>query len=213
MKRKIIIGIVAAILIGVASFAGYTAYQNNKESNVSQEQKEEPNTTSDDNSGVDEETSKDENSSSYTEESVAQMDDEEKESAMAVSTFMDGMNATFNVPDTTNEAQLEEMNKCKDKYFTDLGTNIVNNVIKYAQNNNKKVLKIENLNIKSVKHYKMPLKDKTGTIDGFLIYYQAYIKDDDEIILGADNEDCLIAFIGKEEGQYKIYDIDIEHNK
>lgn len=211
MNRKIIIGIVTALLIGVVGFVGYTAYQNNKESNVSQDENVD---VTENNPVTDEDlTKKDENSSSYTEESVAQMDDEEKEAAMAVSTFMDGMNATFNVSDTTNEAQLEEINKCKDKYFTDLGTNIVDNVIKYAQNNNKKVLKIENLNIKSVKHYKMPLKDKTGTIDGFLIYYQAYIKDDDEIILGADNEDCLIAFIGKEEGQYKIYDIDIEHNK
>lgn len=211
MNRKIIIGIVTALLIGVVGFVGYTAYQNNKESNVSQDENVD---VTENNPVTDEDlTKKDENSSSYTEESVAQMDDEEKEAAMAVSTFMDGMNATFNVPDATNESQLEEINKCKDKYFTDLGTNIVDNVIKYVQNNNKKVLKIENLNIKSVKHYKMPLKDKTGTIDGFLIYYQAYIKDDDEIILGADNEDCLIAFIGKEEGQYKIYDIDIEHNK
>lgn len=49
MNRKIIIGIVTALLIGVVGFVGYTAYQNNKESNVSQEQKEESNTTSDEN--------------------------------------------------------------------------------------------------------------------------------------------------------------------
>ena len=211
MNRKIIIGIVTALLIGVVGFVGYTVYQNNKESNVSQDENVD---VTENNPVTDEDlTKKDENSSSYTEESVAQMDDEEKEAAMAVSTFMDGMNATFNVPDTTNEAQLEEMNKCKDKYFTGLGTNLVNNAIKYVQDNNRKVLKIENLNIKSVKHYKMPLADKTGTIDGFLIYYQAYIKADDKIILGADEEDYFIAFIGKEEGQYKIYDIDIKHNK
>lgn len=202
MKRKIIIGIVAAILIGVASFVGYTAYQNNKESNVSQDENVD---VTENNPVTDEETSKDENSSSYTEESVAQMDDEEKEASIAVSTFMDGMNATFNVPDATNEAQLEEMNKCKEKYFTGLGTNLVNNAIKYVQDNNRKVLKIENLNIKSVKHYKMPLEDKTGTIDGFLIYYQAYIKADDEIILGADEKDYLIGFVAKYNGEYKIF--------
>ena len=203
MKRKIIIGIVATILIGVASFAGYTAYQNNKENNVSQDENVD---VTENNHVTDEDlTKKDENSSSYTEESVAQMDDEEKEAAIAVSTFMDGMNATFNVPDATNEAQLEEMNKCKDKYFTGLGTNLVNNAIKYVQDNNRKVLKIENLNIKSVKNYKMPLADKTGTIDGFLIYYQAYIKADDEIILGADEEDYLIGFVAKYNGEYKIF--------
>lgn len=203
MKRKIIIGIVAAILIGVASFAGYTAYQNNKENNVSQDENVD---VTENNPVTDEDlTSKDENSSSYTEESVAQMDDEEKEASMAVSTFTDGMNATFNVPDATNEAQLEEMNKCKDKYFTGLGTNLVNNAIKYVQDNNRKVLKIENLNIKSVKPYKMPLADKTGTIDGFLIYYQAYIKADDEIILGADEKDYLIGFVAKYNGEYKIF--------
>lgn len=203
MNRKIIIGIVTALLIGVVGFVGYTAYQNNKESNVSQDENVD---VTENNPVTDEDlTKKDENSSSYTEESVAQMDDEEKEAAMAVSTFMDGMNATFNVSDTTNEAQLEEMNKCKDKYFTGLGTNLVNNAIKYVQDNNRKVLKIENLNIKSVKHYKMPLKDKTGTIDGFLIYYQAYIKADDKIILGADEEDYLIGFVAKYNGEYKIF--------
>lgn len=207
MKRKIIIGIVAAILIGVASFAGYTAYQNNKENNVSQEQKEEPNTTSDDNSEVDEETSKDENSSGYTEESVAQMDDEEKEATAAMQTFMNAIKTTQNIKNTEDATERAKVQENIDKYLIGNAKETAEEILKNVQSS-----ELIDLQIITERSETVTLGNGTEQ-NGYMIYYRAKFLDKE---LGKEEEreddaknnkdvDFSSAFVVKDNnGEYKV---------
>ena len=196
MNRKIIIGIVTALLIGVVGFVGYTAYQNNKESNVSQEQKEESNTTSDENllkkdgnSGVDEETLKD-------------MTDSQKEETAAMQTFMNAMQTTQTIKNTEDATERAKVQENIDKYLIGEAKETAEGILKNVQSTELKDLQIitERAEIVTLGNGKEQ--------HGYMIYYRAkYLVNGTKESDAVNNKDVDFssAFVVKDNnGEYKV---------
>lgn len=196
MNRKIIIGIVTALLIGVVGFVGYTAYQNNKESNVSQEQKEESNTTSDENllkkdgnSGVDEETLKD-------------MTDSQKEETAAMQTFMNAMQTTQTIKNTEDATEKAQVQENIDKYLIGNAKESAEGILK-----NVKSSELKDLQIITERAETVTLGNGTEQ-NGYMIYYRAkYLDNGTEESNAINNKDVDFssAFVVKDNnGEYKV---------
>lgn len=189
MKRKIIIGIVAAILIGVASFAGYATYHNNKESNVSQEQKEEPNTTSDNNSEVDEETSED-------------MTDSQKEATAAMQTFTNAIKTTQNIKNTEDATERSKVQENIDKYLIGNAKESAEGILKNVQST-----ELKDLQIITERSETVTLGNGTEQ-NGYMIYYRAKFLVNGTEESNAKNSkdvDFSSAFVVKDNnGEYKV---------
>lgn len=196
MNRKIIIGIVTALLIGVVGFVGYTAYQNNKESNVSQEQKEESNTTSDENllkkdgnSGVDEETPKD-------------MTDSQKEETAAMQTFMNAMQTTQTIKNTEDATEKAQVQENIDKYLIGEAKESAEGILKNVQST-----ELKDLQIITERAEIVTLGNGTEQ-KGYMIYYRAKFLDNGTEESNAINNkdvDFSSAFVVKDNnGEYKV---------